>query len=117
MKITFRGWGREVFRHDHTLAPVTESGGRWSAGSEGDPITWASGTKANAKIFDLALSGNFLVEFEFKDRELRNWLQQYVQANPKKALRLLSTMQAEAMIHLADKARSDAISEVSEEDA
>ncbi len=115
MKITFRGWGREVYPHNHTAAPVKLRNGRYCNGKSGEPIKWKSATHALAKLTRLSLSGSFLLDMQFEPVELRSWLKQYVKEEPEDAARLLGEMQGEVMVALARKAKGDAVTEASGE--
>jgi hypothetical protein len=112
MKIIFRGWNREIYRHEHPVTPVTQRGGSYSPGNSGEPIDWSSAKRAFGRVNGLSLGGDFLVEFEFESSELRNWLRHYVTDEPETAVRLLAEMQSEAAICLAQKAKSDALEEI-----
>ena len=101
MKITFRGWQREVTAHIHKVAPVEHKSFKYQAQQIDQPVTWSGPLKALGKLNNLGLSGNFLVEFNFEPEELRSWLEQYAKAHPEEALRLISTIQTEAYIQLA----------------
>ena len=113
MKIKFRGWGREVYAHDHAAAPVSMRNGRYSSGKSGDPIEWESGTRGLAKLTRLGLTGNFLLDMEFEPAELRSWLTHYVKQEPEAAAHLLGEMQGMVMVALAHKAKADAVTEAS----
>jgi hypothetical protein len=104
MKLLFRGWRREVNEHNHSVIPVTHANNEYSPGKTDDPLTWISSLQAFGKINDLALSGSFLVEFNFEQEELRNWLRQFVMSKPEAAVRLLAEMQGEAVLALVRKA-------------
>jgi hypothetical protein len=112
MKIIFRSWNREVYRHEHPVTPVTRRGGNYSPGNSEEPIDWNSAKRAYGRVNGLGLGGDFLVEFEFESSELRNWLRHYVTDEPEAVVRLLAEMQAEAAICLARKAKSDALEEI-----
>lgn len=103
MNLLFRGWKREVKEHNRGVVPVTRSGGMYSPGECGGPLTWNSALQALGKIDDLALCGSFLVEFNFQQEELRHWLRQFVLARPEDGVRLLAEMQGEAILALAKK--------------
>ncbi|RZO85350.1 MAG: hypothetical protein EVA58_04890 [Kiritimatiellaceae bacterium] len=107
MKIKFRGWKREVYPHNHVACPVELKKSLFSQGKSGEPIKWASASKAFAKIDSLSLTGDFLLEMEFSADELRSWLSQYVQEKPEAAIRLLSEMKSEAIINLTQKIQSE----------
>ena len=103
MKLIFRGWRREVVQHHHSVLPVTCESGSYSQGETDDPITWHSALSAFGKVNELALTGSFLIELEFEQAELRNWLREFVRAKPEAAIKLLATMQGEAILALAKK--------------
>lgn len=106
MKITFRGWQREVTTHNHKVAPVEYKSFKYQAQQIDQPMTWSGPLRALGKLNNLGLSGNFLVEFNFEPEELKSWLEQYAKANPEEALRLISAVQTEAYIQLAKSADS-----------
>lgn len=106
MKLTFRGWKREVTPHSHKVAPVEHKVGRYYAQQIDQPITWNGPLSALGKINSLGLSGNFLVEFSFEREELKSWLEQYAQSNPEDTLRLLAPIAAEATIRVAKQAQA-----------
>jgi hypothetical protein len=105
MKLQFRGWKREVTVHDHSVSPVTYSASKdvYTAGEPDDALTWTSGSQAFGQVQELALNGTFLVEFTFKQEELRNWLRQFVISKPEAAIKILLEMQGEALIALMRK--------------
>ncbi len=97
MKITFKGWKREVIEHVHEVIPVdrTSTGG-YRSNDKKDSLEWTSPTHATGRLNDLGLSGDFLVDFEFNKQELTSWLKQLVQNESVYAIKLLSKLQAEA---------------------
>ena len=98
MKITFRGWGREVYPHVVTVEPVAKNErGRYHALDRGGSLTWDGRTTALGKVNNLALSGAFLAEFEFTPTELRNWLVRYLEEKPDEAIRIISEAQGEVV--------------------
>ena len=108
MKITFRGWRREVYTHEHPIRPIPSTTSS-SPLESGVPVQWCSGLQARGKIEDLGLTGDFLVIFDFEAEELRSWLSQYVASAPEDAVRLLAEMQAEASIALARSMSNNAL--------
>ncbi|MCC5849664.1 MAG: hypothetical protein JJU29_16395 [Verrucomicrobia bacterium] len=96
MKITFRGWKREVTRHEHAVAPVTYNK-RYSAGGYDQPLKWYSANRAYGKVQKLSLGGDFLIEIDFTSIELVHWLDAYIKEHPKEALRLLTKKQSVAI--------------------
>lgn len=111
MKMTFKGWKREMIVHEHAVAPVTQHGTRYSADKEGEPLEWNTETQALGKVEGLALNGAFLVEFDFEVAELRDWLMKFAVAQPEVALRLLGAAQAEAMIALANATKEQSLAQ------
>ena len=97
MKLKFRGWRREVNTHKHEITPVDFVNNRYAvSGKPGSYLRWHSPTKALAKIYNLSLSGNFLIEIDFSINELKNWISCLIEKDPERAFRLLSEFQAEA---------------------
>lgn len=99
MKITLRGWGREVTQHHHSLKPVSSDAKGYKALPAG-PVFWHDALSAHAKIEKASLSGSFLVEMKFEQAELENWLTQFSKQMPAEALRIIAKAQAEAIIAL-----------------
>jgi len=58
MKITFRGWRREVVKHTHEVVPVEATSTGYVSGNENAPIEWNSSTQVIGKLNNLALTGN-----------------------------------------------------------
>ncbi len=101
MKMLFKGWKREVMDHDHDVIPVKVSNNTYYPGEIDEPLTWHGPLHAFGKISDIALNGSFLVTFTFEQKELRNWLREFVKAKPEAAVRVLAEMQGEAILALA----------------
>ena len=99
MKLTMRGWGREVTQHHHLVKPVTNESKGFRPQSQG-PIFWHDALTAYGKIEKASLSGAFLVEMKFEEIELENWLTQFSKLKPAEALRMMAKAQAEAIIAL-----------------
>lgn len=93
MKLTFRGWRREVYPHEHKVIALPSSYPQ----KPGRPLRWTSPMKARGRINKLALSGDFQVDFEFTEAELKNWLTAYIEAEPEKAFALIAKAQAAAI--------------------
>ena len=110
MKVTFEGWDRVEYLHEHPVTPV--AGHKRICGKKGDPIQLVSATRAHGRIGKLGLSGDFRVTFDFDPEELRNWLRKYIQFEPEAGARLISEMQGEVFIRLLQKAKQDAIGEI-----
>jgi hypothetical protein len=55
---------------------------------------------AIGRVNALALSGDFSVEFEFTEAELRSWLTSYFSADPVAAHQLVAAVQTEAIRRL-----------------
>jgi hypothetical protein len=100
MKMQFRGWKREEKVHNHAVAPIKISDSGTYMPQEPGPMIWNGPFQAFGKVSSLALTGSFLVEFTFEEKELRDWLAKYVKARPESAVRLLAEAQAEALIAL-----------------
>jgi hypothetical protein len=101
MRIVFRGWKRELMEHHHNVVPVSKSNNTYKPSSDERSLTWTSSLQALGKVDNLALNGSFLIEFNFEEEELRNWLREFVRSNPESAVRLLAEMQAETILTLA----------------
>lgn len=105
MKLIFEGWDKvKVGPHEHVVTPLSLVDGKLAPDKTPGPITWTGPLEASGRVTGLGLSGNFLVEFNFEPEELKNWLKEYVKAEPEAALRLLAEMQAEAILALTQKA-------------
>lgn len=105
MKLTFRGWKREVYPHHHQVLPVIldEEDDRLYERMGDGSLSWHSPARAYGKVNELELKGSFLVELDFVPEELRNWLRVFVKKRPEDAIRLLAEMQGEAIPALAAK--------------
>lgn len=101
MRLLFRGWRRELTTHVHPVTAVEHRNGKFSPKGEGEPLIWDDSLSAYGKVDGLALSGSFLIEFEFDEGELGNWLIKYSKKRPEAALRLIALAQAEATISLS----------------
>lgn len=102
MKLTFRGWNRQVYSHGHKVSPIKSgSKRRYPLGEPGEPLQWVDAKLARGRVDNLGLTGDFLVDFEFEEEELKNWLLAYAREQPGAAIRLLGEAQAEAIIALA----------------
>ncbi len=105
MKMTFRGWSQErVNPHVRVVSPV--SVGR--SLKEGSPMKWRGPLSARGRVNNLGLNGDFQVDFEFTATELKNWLTAYVEAEPEKALALISGVQLAAFRKLVRQAKKGA---------
>lgn len=100
MKLEFRGWRREVKPHKRSVTPVEDGGKEYVPIENSECLTWSNGLKAYGMVENLSLSGAFLVEFNFEEKELENWLLKYAKEHPENALRITSQANAEAMIAL-----------------
>jgi hypothetical protein len=109
MKITFHGWGRQVYPHEVKVIPCKQNEGFdpvWcSPVKNGKSLRWSDGMTAFGKLNGLALSGAFLAEFQFTEAELKNWLRSYLSVEPERALELIRTVQAEAIRRMAKNSR------------
>jgi hypothetical protein len=89
MKMSFRGLKHEVKPNEHTV-----------------PLIWNSALNSSSllaigEVNKLRLNGNYQVEFEFEQEELRNWLRKFIASKPEDAIKLLAEMQGEAILSLA----------------
>jgi hypothetical protein len=101
MQIQFRGWRRETTVHQHAVSPVVSKGSTFFPVTDGTAaMTWNADYSTYGKVDKLALSGSFLVQLKFEERDLEAWLGKYVQSEPERAIKLLSKMQALAVINL-----------------
>ncbi|QCT96045.1 hypothetical protein GOM96_00055 [Stutzerimonas degradans] len=104
MKMELNGWARSVTTHRPTVLPVDRaSRGIGGKKLKPGPIRWHAPLKASAHLKGLSLSGDFLLDMTFEEAELRNWLLAYAKGLPDQALRLISEVQAEAIIALQTK--------------
>ena len=108
MKMTFRGWQREVTLHKHSVVPVDASTGKYVAKTINEPMTWNDSATAFGKVKNLSLSGSFLVEFAFEQTELKSWLEAYAKEHPAELLRMLAPIQTEALITLTKTVEASA---------
>lgn len=102
MRITFRGWKREVKPHTHKVTSVTFENNRYRPLAAEAPVQWNGPLAALGKVANLGLTGAFLLEFDFEPKELRGWLEQYAKHNPAEAIRMMAPIQASALISLAE---------------
>ena len=108
MRITFRGWGREVYPHGHDVTPVKKDfNGRFTPIERRKSVVFSDGMTAFGKFHDLELTGNFLAVFEFTEAELRSWLMSYFEKSPELAQKLISKVLADvAEAQVKDQKRS-----------
>ena len=99
MKLTFKGWKRQVYPHPHDITPI-QKGSYSRLGKSGEALQWEKALLAKGKINNLSLNGDFRIEIEFDAEELKNWLSSYVSEYPEEAIQLLAEMQGKALIHL-----------------
>jgi len=102
MRLTFRGWKREVVVHNHDVMPVVYTSTGYKSAGPGQPIYWSSPTHAVGRVNELGLSGDFLVDFEFHDDELVHWLRQKIKKDPLTTAKLLAKLQLEAVNNIED---------------
>ncbi len=100
MRLKLAGWQRQTTVHDHKVTPVLKRGRRFFAEKD-EPFRWIEGYKTRGRIADVALSGSFMVDFEFEPEDLHSWLIHLAKHDPQAALRLIGKAQAEAVISLA----------------
>lgn len=101
MKLTFRGWRRQVFPHTHAVKPVHTTGKAFYPTQDATDLNWSEALVAHGQIEGAALTGKFLIDFEFSERELKNWLTKYIEEHPHKAFKLISAAQSEALKKLS----------------
>ena len=101
MKLKFRGWRREVKTHEHAITALKISGRTYTKLGSSEPLRWNGPHKALGAIEGVGLTGDFLLEFEFNAQELENWIRSYIESEPTEALRLVSKLNAEAVIAVA----------------
>ena len=104
MKVTFRGWRREVYPHEVKVTPVVLERDRYRAIEGRRSLAWHDGMTTFGKVSDLELSGAFLARFEFTPSELKSWLTNYLISNPEDALRLIAGAQGDAIRKLTKQA-------------
>jgi hypothetical protein len=104
MKLTFRGWRREVWPHTHDVIPVRKEDGGYQPIERRRSIHWTDPMTAYGRLEGLGLSGNFLVKFQFTEAELRSWLTSYFMADPQAAQRLVASVQVDAIRRLVKSA-------------
>lgn len=106
MRLTFRGWKREVMVHRHDVVPVKrESQISYTPLTNRKSMSWTEGTTAYGKVQNLALSGDFLIEFTFSEAELRNWLTRLFEVDPERANAIVNEVQAKAIRRLSRQTR------------
>ena len=59
-------------------------------GQKSDPAEWTDGCRVLGEIRSLKTNGDYEVELEFEDVELRNWLKDYIKHKPSEALELIA---------------------------
>lgn len=106
MKMTFRGWRRELTAHKHNVAPVDFANNKYRAQAVDQAVTWNGALSALGKVTNLGLSGSFLVEFSFEKAELQSWLEKFAEAHPAEVLHMLAPIQANAIISLTKATES-----------
>lgn len=95
MKMKLIGYNHRDKTHDHTVFP--------NMPDRKGLLMWEGPLRAKGRLKDLALNGSYTVEFIFEQEELRYWLQEFVEAKPEEAIKLLAEMQAEAILALNQK--------------
>ena len=107
INLQFRGWGREVYPHNHKVQPIkVNKQGRYQP-VENRPLTWKKsegglGFNAYGKVRNLSLNGNFLVRFEMNKAEIHSLLRSFIKSDPVTALELLSGVQIEVIKSLQE---------------
>ena len=115
MKITFRSSRQRDSDqlHEPEFTPLVFSKGGLERGRPGQPAEWGPGGRVLGEIGTISLGkGIYVVNLEFEAAELKNWIQRYIEDDPREAMRLLAEMQAEATISLAQKAKRDVLDEI-----
>ena len=101
MEIVLNGWRRAVVTHRHAVEVIDAKTGMLV--KTRTALDWSSSSEARGKLNGVALNGDFDAYFRFERAELRNWLMVSAKEDPAAILRLLSEVQAEALIYLAQK--------------
>ena len=99
MKLTFRGWSREVNVHTHPVTPVSQNKKAYVTEAMG-PVKWDDASTVLGRIDDVKLTGSFLVEVSMEQAELTSWLKAFAKEHPESALKLIAEAQAEALLAL-----------------
>ena len=107
INLQFRGWGREVYPHNHKVQPVKVNKQGQYQSVENRPLTWKKsegglGFNAYGKVRNLSLNGNFLVRFDMNKAEIRSVLKSYIKSDPVAALKLCSEVQIEVIKSLKE---------------
>lgn len=92
MNMLFIGWRRQVCRHRHPVLPMKGNYLLRPALRPG-ALRWVDPLRARGKVSGLALSGDFQVDLEFSEKELKNWLTAYLEADYERGLELMHSVQ------------------------
>lgn len=104
MKMELNGWSRSVVTHRPKVVPVKrEPKGYTASTMKPGPIVWHAPLRASARLENLNLTGDFLLDMAFEEAELRSWLLAYAKGSPEQTLRLIAEAQAEALISMFEK--------------
>ena len=91
MKILFDGVARRVHTHEHEV---------------GD-LTWVDANRLGGSLVELKLSGDFFMEAHFSTKELLEWLEHYIAADPEKAVETLAKYHSKSIVALHRSSRDD----------
>ena len=97
MKMTFRGWSREVYSHKHDVAPVVMLGSNYVTGKVPDILVKDGEVSFQGKVTGLGLKGDFLVKFTLSDDDLNELVQKKVLQNPIESLAYVADLQAQVL--------------------
>jgi len=89
-----------VYPHTHAVNPVRSSGRSFYSIEDESHLTWTKALQAYGRIEGAALSGTFLVDFQFTEQELKNWLTKYIEEQPHEAFKLIAEAQTDALAKL-----------------
>lgn len=93
MKITFAGCNHNgKTRPPNPFVPLIKDNERTGhVGSPGSPMQWWDGLSAKGYLRNLDMStGEYFVEMEFQEAELKNWLKTYIEHHPAEALEMIA---------------------------
>lgn len=99
MKIELRGWARETTVHEHVVTPIVLKGKKYFVSEGTTVMSWNPDYSTYGKIDKVALTGSFMVQLKFEEKDLEAWLAKFVQTEPERAAKLLSKMHTQALIN------------------
>ena len=85
VEIELKGILRRVYTHKHDVHIYHNSS------------LWESSNIAHGSVFGLGLNGDFRIDIKFKDSELEDWLDKFVEEYPEKGLMLIYKIQKKAI--------------------